>query len=241
MNAPSLVVASTFAIDRLFDQDGRIIQEQSGGPCLFIRQVLERENIPFVTLTPSEPARVDIRIQNGEEIGSVVYVPTFPVDWKTILAPNLFISTIQDEISLEGIEEYSGRLFMDAQGFVRLSKQQGLKWSLSDSLRQQVFCLKATEDECGFIDPAFIEEQKTRLLLITRGAKGATYWISGKRLEVAPKEMIRSSDTLGAGDTFFTYIIAGILREQPIEEAAQEAVQKTSDFLASKSHHTTSL
>ena len=241
MNAPSLFVASTLAIDRLFDQDGRIIQEQSGGPCLFIRRVLERENIPFTALTPSEPARVDIRIQSGEEIGSVVYVPTFPIDWKTILAPNLLISTIQDEISLEGVEEYSGRLFMDVQGFVRLLKQQGLKWRLSDSLKQQVFCLKATEDECRFIDPAFIEEQKTRLLLMTRGAKGVMYWVSGMRFEVAPKEVIRTSDTLGAGDTFFAYVVAGILRGQPIKKVVQEAVQKTSDFLTSKSHHTTPL
>lgn len=70
MNPSSLAVASTLAMDRLLHQEGRMIREQPGGPHLFIRRALECESIPFVTIAPSEPARVDIRIQNGEEIGS---------------------------------------------------------------------------------------------------------------------------------------------------------------------------
>lgn len=242
MSAPNLVVASTLAMDRLLDQRGQLIREQPGGPFMFIQQVLKQENIPFINLTPSEPAVVDIRLQDGEEVGSVTYVPFFTIDWKTISAPNILVSTILDETSLDGIEGFSGKLFVDAQGFVRTAKKQGFKWNLADALQRRIFCLKATEEECRFIEPAFIEEQKTRLLLMTRGAKGVICWAFGEQFEVSPKETIHSSDTIGAGDTFFAYVVAGISKNQlGVVEIVREAVRKISDFLISKTHHITPL
>lgn len=232
-----LIVASTAAEDRLFDGSGRLLRRQAGGPLFFIHRVLMQEGLPHVVSAPAESASVDIRLREGEEVGRVTFVPDHPFSWRDIVSDNVLISTLLEEVPLVGAEAYGGRIFLDAQGYVRSARLSRRPWPMADGSWPSVFCLKATEEECAYTDARFIEDQKRRILLVTRGARGVAGWAYGVGFGAEPDRVLRPSDTLGAGDSFFAYFVAGIIRNLSVRQSVRRAVAKTSGFLAAKRHH----
>lgn len=236
MNAPDITVASSYATDRIFDGADKWICDREGGPCLFILDALRSQKISYDVLAPEEKAIVDIKIDENGEVGTVKFVPELEVDWSSISSKYVLISTLFDEISLAGIETYKGNVCLDVQGYVRKVRTGGkTMWSVPNAFYENCFCVKATELELKYLPSQFIEQQKQNILLVTRGEHGVEYWNRGKRKEISPKEVISSSHTLGAGDTFFANFIAELSRGQTVDTAIEKSMDMTSDFLKKNS------
>jgi len=204
MIATDITIVSTYATDRIYDATGNWIWDQQGGPCLFIVDAMQHQRISYRTLTPAKKALVDIKLDKAGEIGTVKSIPAFEVDWSSITSPYLLISTLLDEISLIKIEMYNGKICLDVQGFVRKARSDDrTTWTMPHGLYENCFCLKATEEELEYMPSRFVEQQKQKLLVVTRGPRGVEYWEKGKHKEAFPKEIIACSETIGAGDTFF--------------------------------------
>ncbi len=232
MIAADITIVSSYAIDRIYNDTGNWLCDREGGPCLFIVDAIQDQKISYQTLAPAEKAVVDIKIDKTGETGTVKFVPTFEVDWSAIVSPYVLISTLFDEISLAKIETCKGNICLDVQGYVRKARSDGKTiWSLPNELYGNCFCIKATEQELKYLPSQFIEQQKQNILLVTKGARGVEYWNRGKRKEVFPNEVVNCSHTLGAGDTFFTNVIAGLFQGESVDAAIEKSLIRTSDFL----------
>ncbi|MDZ7662666.1 carbohydrate kinase [Thiohalophilus sp.] len=108
-----------------------------------------------------------------------------------------------------------------------------------DELLQGINWLKLNETELqtltgGSIDEnqlieqsarAILEKYNLQALIVTRGAEGAMLMTAGKSLNVAPVEVNRLVDTVGAGDGFSAIWLAGLLRGWSYELTLQRAVE----------------
>jgi ribokinase len=61
-------------------------------------------------------------------------------------------------------------------------------------------------------------------VIVTLGSKGAT-WFGPDRALYVPSHAVTPVDTTGAGDTFTGYVLAGLDRGQPIEQALRTATK----------------
>ena len=93
------------------------------------------------------------------------------------------------------------------------------------------FAFKATEEELKYLPKQFVEKQKQKILFVTKGSRGVEYWEKGEHKEAFPKEIIACSHAIGAGDTFFANIIAGLSRNESVPTAIENSLHMTSAFL----------
>jgi fructokinase len=77
-----------------------------------------------------------------------------------------------------------------------------------------------------------MEKFKLDLLALTRGSKGSTLF-SREIISVKNAPEVKIKDTVGAGDTFTGVMIAGLLKNKPIEEIHKDAVE-TAAWVCSK-------
>lgn len=238
MKKNKITLISSFATDRLFDQNNNFIREQKGGPAFFASNVFKKMKLPYYII-PSPKIVTEIILKDDNEFGKIGFYPALKIDYANIDTPYIFISPILNEFSLKNVDKYKGRIFLDAQGFTRNAGEFGKKkkWITKEETENSIFCLKVADYELPYLKKSFVKKQKKRILLLTQGTKGCTVYTFGKPFFVKPKRIVKSPDTLGAGDTFFAYFISQWIRTKDIYESASYAVDKTSDFLASKSHH----
>lgn len=242
MRKNKITLISSFAADRLFDQNNNLIREQKGGPAFFVSNVFRKMKTPY-SIIPSPKMLVEILLKDGDEFGKIEFRPALKIDYANIDTPYIFISPILNEFSLKNVDQYKGKIFLDAQGFTREAGELGKKkkWESTNLVENSIFCLKAADYELPYLKKRFLKKQKERILLLTQGAKGCTVYAFGKSFFVKPKRIIKSPDTLGAGDTFFAYFISQYIITKDTYKSASYAVDKTSNFLASKIHHNQSL
>lgn len=242
MRKNKITLISSFATDRLFDQNNILIREQEGGPAFFVSNVFKKTKLSY-RIIPSPKMVTEIVLSDGNEFGKIGFYPALKIDYATIDTPYILISPILNEFSLKNVDKYKGEIFLDAQGFTRKYGEFGKKkkWITKEEIENSIFCLKVADYELPYLKKSFIKKQKKKILLLTQGAKGCAIYSFGKSFFVKPKRIIKSPDTLGAGDTFFAYFISQWTRTKNIYESASYAVDKTSNFLASKFHHNQSL
>lgn len=234
MNTISIV--STKAEDILIDEQNTIFSPQEGGPLLFIEQAIKQLHIPYKTYY-GDKLTVEILIKNKKEFGSKLQkqpnIQTFPqkdiLDW-------VIVSTLLNEWNLNNIAKYMGKLFVDIQGYVRDTKQFSKKktWTDLEKFYKYITCLKGTTEEMQYIPTYIYEDQKQRLLIITKGEDGIELWQNGEQFNIPVEQKVNPKDTLGAGDTFFgNFVGYQVLGEEPVI-AALKAIEKTSQFLNKK-------
>lgn len=232
-NSPNITVLATFSTDRLINQDGTVINEQPGGPALFISSVLKSEGVEFESINP-EQAIVEILITDEGEFGKIPNPPKpLTVNFSIIEATAIIISTLLDEIDLKDISSYKGQVFLDAQGYVRDGSNFGKpkKWRPDNEILQSVTCLKATDNELKNINTEFVNILKSKMLLVTHGALGSTLYCEGKEYTVNPKKVVSVDNTIGAGDTLFAYFVTQIVAGKKPIDSLKFATKKTSTFL----------
>ena len=242
MTSPLVTLIATRAQDTLVDEAGIIIKIQEGGPALFLRSAFDAMKVAYDFQSP-EIMDVEILITPKDEFGRMKHpVPALSIDGRSISTPALVVSTILDEVSLDALSSYTGKLFLDVQGYVRDGKEFGKKkeWEPTNAVSESIFAIKATEQELKYIPAELVaclrrqEAQKKKLLLVTKGEKGCDVYSCGKEYSVVPSRAVKAKDTIGAGDTFFGSFIAEFLKTGNPELSAQVAQKTVEKFLQQK-------
>ncbi|MDP3997781.1 MAG: PfkB family carbohydrate kinase [bacterium] len=234
MNKPKdIALLATFANDRLVDETGKLLKEQPGGPAFFLSNIFKKENCAFDVMAPPT-AEVEVKITKDGEFGRITYEPpVLSVNFAAIKNRALIISSVLNEISLTGLSEYRGLVFIDIQGYVREGITHGKKhqWNITSDTINAISCLKATAEEIEYLPPEAVDTLKQKMLIVTNGDKGSVLFAKGKKYISAPDTKIEFNHSIGAGDTFFAYYIINYLRQKPAEECLRFATTKTTEFL----------
>jgi len=225
-------VYSTFATDRFVNPAGTILKESVGGPAYFITQVLSDLKIPH-SVCSSPGVVVEILLTPEGEFGRIQTAPA----QKTIKHLNnsiLLVSTLLRDWKL-----IAGKspIYLDVQGYVRDGDNFGQKqlWTFSSEIASALMCVKGTEEEISYLDPKFIINQKIkRQLIVTKGSAGADLYCNGKHYFIPTQQIIKSSDTVGAGDTWFAVFVAQQSRGFSPKDSAETATEYVRKFLTKK-------
>ncbi|MBI3334951.1 MAG: hypothetical protein HY001_00425 [Candidatus Portnoybacteria bacterium] len=234
-----ITILSTFANDKLVSENGVIVGKQNGGPAFYIEQALKDEGV-FFTLKTGLKMEVKILITKDGEFGKVPKRPTQKgVRFSQIKTPFLLISSVLNEFNLANLPTFKGKIFFDVQGYVRNGNDFGRKklWKPSKEILANIFCLKGTKEELQNIPKQYIEAQKQKILLITKGKLGCEIFAFAKRYIVKPSKVIASKNTIGAGDTFFAYFVSCFAKTANVLDSAKYAVKRTSAFLSAQNNH----
>ncbi|MEK7099351.1 MAG: hypothetical protein AAB916_02445 [Patescibacteria group bacterium] len=229
-----ITVIATFAQDRyIYLKDGTQIVTE-GGPALWITRTLMHLSMPYAIVAGTDKAIVDITIGDTGEQGTIVFLS--PINTLHISPASAYIvSTIGDEFELGDIATLNGLVAIDAQGFVRGALLNGhSSYTPPFAIRERIAILKATEQEVGYLDAAFVKEQKHRMLLVTKGSLGFELFAFGRYLPYPSNNAITPPNTIGAGDVLLSAFVVRYLRSRDPLEAGYRARKDVEEFLSQK-------
>jgi len=235
-NCKRITIISTFARDKIIDRKRQTINIQNGGPAFYLSNIFKKEKIPFALVTTSK-AETEILISNSGEIGKVKKRPKIQgINFSKIKTSFIIISTILNDFDLNEISSFEGKIFLDIQGYVRDGRKLGGKkfFSPSRKITSSIFCLKGTERELKYIPKTWLEQQKRKILIITKGSLGCELFIFGRKLKIKVKKKFPTLNNIGAGDVFFAYTIGKFLKTNNFLKSIKYAIEKTSKFLSLK-------
>lgn len=231
-----ITILSTFAKDTLIDEMKGFICEREGGPAFYLTKTFTLEGVPFDLLSTSI-GEVEILTKQDGELGKIIRRPDLlTIGFRDVVSPSLVISTLLDEIKLDGLSDFKGNVFLDIQGYVRDGSDFGKKrdWNPSQDIADSIFCLKGTSEELQYIADSFLAKQKNKILVETRGESGCKIFMKGVSTTIRPSRVVNNLDTVGAGDTFFAYFISQYMRNEDMQMSGKYAVEKTTEFLMTK-------
>jgi len=67
-----------------------------------------------------------------------------------------------------------------------------------------------------------------------RRRNGVDLFFQGTETHLPVEKVVKSKDTIGAGDTFFAHFVVAMFQGKSPTEAVKVAIQKTSEFLERK-------
>lgn len=234
-----ITILSTFANDKLIGEDGSVIGKQSGGPAFYLKQALENEGVSFDLKTGSK-MEVEILMTRNGEFGKVPKSPApKKIQFAKIKTPFLLISSVLNEFDLANLSAFNGKVFLDIQGYVRNGNDFGKKklWSLNREVFENIFCLKGTMEELQNLPAQYVQAQKQKVLLITKGKRGCEIFVFGKRYILKPTKVVITENTIGAGDTFFACFVSRFVKTENVFDSVRYAVKRTSAFLSAQNVH----
>ena len=94
--------------------------------------------------------------------------------------------------------------------------------------------MKGTREEVSYVPKSSLEKQKERMLIITDGEDGGEIFYNGINKKFPLKDKIHPKDTIGAGDTFFSYFVAALYNGKDPFESMESAQLETVVFLKKK-------
>ena len=226
-------VFSTYSTDKII-KDGQVTIN-TGGPLFFIKKALEDCCAPYIS-HHGETVNVEIKVNKDGEVGRVIGPQNKTKIVKGLASNFIVLSTIFNEWDMSKIGQSKAKIFVDIQGFVRDANKFGAKIVWEDSIQysKKIYCLKGTKEEVNYLPKNVFKDQKNRLLVITDGKKGVEWFFKGKKYLVKIPREVKSPNTVGAGDTFFGYLIANIYKGKSVKLSILYAINKTSEFLESK-------
>lgn len=232
MQPLEITVISSFAEDEIFYTEFEETEIHKGGPALWIIKALESLNFNPRVFTGKLNAKVKIIRENMEERGSIVSVE--PIILPSLLSADLFIiSTISDEFNLENIKKIHGTVALDIQGYARKLKNTNKKLMIPKEIVTSITMLKGTETEVACLEDEFLNDQKRRTLIITKGETGFDIFFHEKKYEFAANRIF-VKNTIGAGDSFFTAFAVEFLRTNNILKSGEFGKVFVEKFLKAK-------
>lgn len=225
-------VFSTMARDVFVNKSGKIIKESQGGPATFIKQTLDDLGIEY-QLNLTNEVTVEILLTAQGEYGRII-TPPKQKQIKTKTGNNfILVSTLLNEW-IPPAEP--ANIFLDIQGYVRDGNNfGGMKpFVINSELASKLTCVKAEKDEAQFLEKTFLEEQKMKQLVITKGSDGLDLYIAGNLYQIQTKTINGLPDTVGAGDTWFSAYVAYQLQGFNYLDSATMAVDYVCKFLERK-------
>lgn len=235
-NSKKITILSRYAKDRLFDPKKHFTDEKIGGPAFFLTKVFDRDKIEYDLKLASQVV-VDILINSEGEFGRIkMQISPVKVNFKSINTPYMVISTILDDFSLANLNDYKGKVFFDVQGYVREGDNFGQKkvWNPSEKISKSIYSLKGTEEELSYVNSEFIEKQKRKVLISTKGKLGCDIFIAGEKYQLKPHQIVETKDAIGAGDTFFGNFISNFIQTNDLILSVTNSIPATSKFLQEK-------
>ncbi len=225
-----LKIFSTYTSDVLLDKQNKSIGTQEGGPLFYIEKILKSNKIPYKAF--SREAEIIVKVLKNDESGKL----------RTILNSKKINNINKDDIvvfSTVGREWVFGakihpkaKIFFDVQGYLRDRDTRDF-FSKPDFI-EKIYCLKGNEKEIKKIPKDILRKQKQKMLIMTRGEKGATIYFQGKRYNFGGKKL-SVTNTIGAGDTFFANFIVSFLNSDgDIEKDGNFSIKQTARFLLTK-------
>jgi len=231
-----ITIFSTFAKDKIIDRKTGVINIKRGGPAFYLSNVFNKEKVPFTIISTSR-AEIEILITSSGEVGKVKKKPKIQkINFSRIKTPFIVISTILNDFIFDNVASYKGKIFLDIQGYVRDGRRLGGKkiFSPSREITSSIFCLKGTKKELRYIPKTWFEQQKRKILIITKGELGCEVFVLGRKFKMKVKKKISTLNNIGAGDVFFAYTIGKFLKTNKFLESIKYAIEKTSKFLSLK-------
>ncbi|MFX0097332.1 MAG: carbohydrate kinase family protein [Candidatus Hodarchaeota archaeon] len=148
------------------------------------------------------------------------------------------LSPIASEIPDETLDKFLGNpniVATDLQGFVRRFDDQGNtrigKWRNLERFIRNIDVIKGTEEEitmaCGLKDvkqgALDLLRYGAKIVIVTRGQKGALFWMDGEYFEVKALRSVRHIDSTGAGDILLSGFVVELQRTDDVYRAARFA------------------
>lgn len=205
--------------------------DSPGGPATFVTTALRRLGHPVTVLTGET---VDVEVvprADGQEyvIPAIKCIPLPPhLDGNAVI-----LSPIMQEIIPSAVPPTDGLLSLDLQGFVREplrpTDSSSRHYDLETLLRRAMV-VKGAEDEIHRLTPASRRALEGSILLLTRGRNGADIFVRGLKHHVAA-EVVPTSNTIGAGDTFLAAYVSWLLRTEDPVQAGVAAARFTESVL----------
>ena len=227
-----ILLVSSNTIDNIFDDKGRLIRQQPGGPARYCLSVLQIENIPYFLLTQNN-IQVNIIVKKEGEQVKVFNQKTRTIPSQYLDYGHILISPVSNEWSLKNLD-YSKNIYIDIQGYVRKQGEYDAKKIFLPPNRFEPFCIKSSESEIKYLSKTLINHQIKKCLIITKGEKGAQIYYQSKLFKIKPSEIVCSQDTIGAGDTFFAHFIAHFVLTKNPKKSGEYAARKVIEFLKHK-------
>ena len=185
--------------------------------------------VPHKILLAKPDAKVEIRMP--EEKGVTISVGKIKLP-RTLKADATIISTIGNEFNLRDLDKLSGLIVLDLQGFARTKKG---RINFPPKNLQRIGVLKVTQSELKSLKLRDVQDQKKRILLVTKGAGGFKVFAKDKVYKFFAKKS-KASDTLGAGDVLLTAFVAKFTKTHNLKTASRFALDYTTKFIETKSH-----
>lgn len=231
-----LTLIASHSNDKLFDKNGKHLSTSKGGPAFFIGSVLKKERINFKKLI-NNSIEIDVLKDKKGELYRCSNPPLpIYIDCSNIKSLYLVVSPIFDEFRLHSPSLFRGKIFLDVQGYVRNARYFGRKknWKPGEELADSIFCLKVSLEELKYISKNIIKKQKNKILILTKGKGGIELFAFGKKYTIKAPKIVKTKNTIGAGDTFFAYFISGLIKSYDLKKASFYASLKTAEFLTMK-------
>src|SRR3989344_2771679 len=227
-----ITVVSSFAEDRIINTNSGHVEIREGGPALWITKALKNLNADYRLITGKKKSKVEIKITNGEEDGRIISIS--PIEVHNFNPADLYIvSTISEEFNLSYLENMNGTIALDVQGYIREHKINKSKLYLPKTIYEKISIFKTTDEELRFINHDIIEDQKRRIFIITKGARGFELYAKEKHYTFESKK-IDIVDTIGAGDYLFATFCATYLGTVNLVGSAERAKLEVEKFLLNK-------
>ncbi len=223
-----IAAIAPLAEDRLHDLRTGERSVRPGGPGLWIARALANLQVECAPVHGQDPAIVEIDVDDSGERGKIVSSPAIVVQ-APVVADVAVVSTVSNEFSLGQLSLLPSTVALDVQGYVRAARMVG-QHPVTLPNTPQLAIVKATEEELGYLDPAWVEQQKSRALLVTRGADGCDVYDGGKFFH-QPATPVAVPSTVGAGDVFLASFLVEWLRSRSSAAAAAFAARQSSEFL----------
>lgn len=230
----SLSIFSTYTLDIVTDKIRATVREQPGGPLLFLEKALRESNIDFVSFH-NDTINIEIQLNDHGETGRILNHPR-PSPLPKDISGWTVISTVFNEWELSGINRIHNKIFLDVQGYLRNTSETEKERFLGELEKNtdKIVCLKGTSKEIGSLPNRVLKPYKERILIITKGVQGVECHYEGKRYVFRPKKIVKSIDTIGAGDTFFGYFVSNVYNGSSVNVAVEQAMRSTEIFLETK-------
>ncbi len=229
----TITLIASHTVDHIDDRDRGLQIERSGGPAHYCGTAISSLGYKPAIITGSKPADVFITISDHKEHIRIDQVPTIDLP-ERLPSRNIILSPILGEFNLRKLRSRRRAVFLDAQGYIRAPQGcSELDWQCNLHDLDNVVALKVNRGEFQHVHKSIIDFFKRRILLLTKGPHGGELWYHGRRINICGHK-ISTTDTLGAGDTFFGSFVVKFLETSDAVHAAKFAVSKAEELLKKK-------
>ncbi|MBU6232071.1 MAG: hypothetical protein KGI50_07480 [Patescibacteria group bacterium] len=229
----TITLIASHTVDHIDDRDRGLQIERSGGPAYYCGTTISSLGYRPAIITKRKPVDVFITISDHKEHIRIDHIPTISLP-KRLPSHDIILSPILGEFDLYEFRSRRCTVFLDAQGYIRSPRGRNeLDWQCDLQDLDQVVALKVNRREFQHVHKSIIDLFKNRILLLTKGSDGVELWHDGRRINIRG-HAISSTDTLGAGDTFFGSFVVKFLETKDAVCAARFAVSAAEKLLKKK-------